>query len=343
MQEGKTRYTPTAGVPELREAIARRTAADYGFAVQPSQVVVSCGAKHSIYLALAAVVDPGDEVLIPAPYWVSYPDMVKLVDGAPAIVETRPEDRFRLTPEGLARAITPKSRVLLLNSPSNPTGEVYARRELEALADVAVAHDLIVICDDIYEKLVFDGLAFASFAQVSDAARSHAIIINGVSKSAAMTGWRLGYMIAPEPVAKAVNDLQSQMTSHPTSFVQWAAIEALNGPQDHLPRWRAEYQARRDRMAALLNAIEGVRCPTPQGAFYAFADWRGLLERKTGGRRLDSDVAWAEYLLEEAHVAVVPGQPFGAPGFLRFSFATALSTIEAGIRRIAAAAAKTAA
>ncbi len=331
---GFTKYTPTPGIPELRAAICKRFKEDYGFSVLPEQVVVSCGAKHSIYLALAALVDPGDEVLIPAPYWVSYPPQVELCDGVPVIVETTPENGFRMTPDDLRQALTPRSRVLILNSPSNPTGQLYSRAEMEALAEVVLEAGLMVICDDIYEKLIYDSREFVSLSQISDAVRTQCIVTNGVSKCASMTGWRIGYLAAEPELAKAVTRLQGQMTSHPTSIAQYAAVEALGQPLPQLGEWVAAFQTRRDRMVELLNNIEGVRCESPPGAFYCFADWRGLLDRKTEGKALDGDMEWAEYLLDAAQTACVPGSPFGAPGFLRFSFACGLDRIEDGLARV---------
>ncbi len=337
IREGRTKYTPTPGVPELRRAIADRMGRDYGVAVTPEQVVVTCGAKHAIYLALFALLDPGDEVIVPAPYWVSYPPQVALCGGVPVIAETRAEDRFRLRPEDLERVCTPKTRALILNSPSNPTGELYTKEELSDLAAAAEKAGLAVISDDIYEKLVYDGLSFTSFYQLSESVRERTIVINGVSKCASMTGWRVGYLVADESFAKIVARLQGQMTSHATSIAQYASIEAVAGEAAELPGWVAEFQRRRDRMVAELNEIPDVSCLTPQGSFYVFPDFRNLIGRSVSGRTIADDLQLADYLLDEARVAVVPGSPFGAPGFLRLSFATSMETIQAGMRRLAEA------
>lgn len=334
LRKGYTKYTPAPGIPELQQAVARKFQRDYGFTIGPEQVVASCGAKHSIYLALCALIDPGDEVLIPSPFWVSYPEQVRLLDGQPVIVETTKEEGFKLTPERLRQALTSRSRVLILNSPSNPTGAVYTRAELEALSSVVIESNLAVICDDIYEKLVYDGVPFVSFSQVSDAARAQSIVINGVSKCASMTGWRLGYMVAPKEVARAVKLLQGQMTSHPTSIAQWAALEAIDGPQETANGWVEEFRRRRDAMVERLNRISGVSCPTPKGAFYAFSDWRERIGTVIGGRKIESDLDLSDFLLETAWVATVPGVEFGAPGFLRLSFATSIERVIEGMDRI---------
>ena len=332
--QGRTKYTATPGIPELRAAIANRVARDYGFTWAPEKYVVTSGAKHAIYLALLALVNPGDEVLIPAPYWVSYPPQVTLCDAVPVILPTKGEDGFLITPTQLRAAITPRSRVLILNSPSNPTGAVYSRAQLEALADVVKETGLVVICDDIYEKLIYDGAAFASMAQI-ERVRSQCVLINGVSKCASMPGWRIGYVGAEdEAVVKAITRLQGQMTSHATSISQYAALAALSGTQPELTGWVAEFEARRNRICQLFNEIPGLSISTPGGAFYAFVDWRGQLGREIGGRVLIDDAAWADYLLDEALVAAVPGAGFGAPGYMRFSFALALSDIERGLARI---------
>lgn len=332
--EGQTKYTLTPGIPPLREAIVDKFARDYGYSITADQVVVSCGAKHSLFLAFMGLVNPGDEVIIPAPYWVSYPPQVRLFGGEPVIVETGAETCFKLTPQLLKSAITPKTRVLLINSPSNPTGQLYSREELAQLAEIVLESGIAVVSDDIYEKLIYDGGEFSSMAQISVELRQQCVVINGVSKCSAMTGWRIGYMVAPASFAAAVTRLQGQMTSNACSISQHAAIEAIAGEASELPGWLESFQSRRDRMVEMLNAIEGISCQSPGGAFYVFADIRELLGRKAGDRELDDDMAWAGYLLEEAHVACVPGSPFGGKGYLRLSFATSLEIIEEGIRRM---------
>lgn len=333
IDEGRTRYTLTPGIIELRQAICARMEADYGFRPHPDEVVVSCGAKHSLYLAMQALVNPGDEVIVPAPYWVSYPPQVELCDGVPVIVPTDTDSSFKLTPELLERHISPRTRLLILNSPSNPTGQIYNAEELAALAEVIRRHEISVICDDIYDKLVYDGRRFASLTAL-DGMRERCVVVNGVSKSSAMTGWRIGYLVAPLPLAKACSRLQGQMTSNAASIAQYAALEAIGNEATELAGWVREFEARRNRIVALLNDIEGIACALPGGAFYAFADIRGLLSRSQAGRALDSDMAWADYLLDSAHVASVPGSAFGAEGFLRFSFATSMERIGEGLLRV---------
>ena len=333
IDKGYTRYTPTSGALDLRLAVARKIKRDYGFEVETDEIVVNSGAKHSIFLALAGLLDPGDEVIIPSPYWVSYPVQVRLNDGVPVIVETYAEERFRLTPEKLKAAITPNTRVLILNSPSNPTGMIYGRGELEGLAEVVVENDLSVISDDIYEKLIYDGLSFTSISQVSEELRARTVIVNGVSKCAAMTGWRIGYAVADRTLIQAMTRIQGQSTSHPDSIAQYASLEAVLG-DEWLPGWVAEFEKRRNRMVELLNEISGVTCLKPDGAFYAFADFRELLSRGPGGRELKNDLDLADYLIDEAGVACVPGSGFGAEGFLRLSFATSMANIEEGVKRI---------
>lgn len=333
IDEGRTRYTLTPGIIELRQAICARMERDYGFRPDPDEVVVSCGAKHSLYLAMQALVDPGDEVIIPAPYWVSYPPQVELCDGVSVIVPTDADSSFKLTPAQLAEAITPRTRLLILNSPSNPTGQVYRADELAALAEVIRKREITVLCDDIYDKLVYDGQRFESLT-AQDGMRERCVVVNGVSKCAAMTGWRIGFLVAPLAIAKACSRLQGQMTSNAASIAQYAALEAIGGEATELAGWMREFQARRDKIVELLNEIEGIRCALPGGAFYAFADIRELLSRSHAGRALDSDMAWADYLLESAHIACVPGSAFGAEGFLRFSFATSMERIGEGLSRV---------
>lgn len=336
MQAGHTKYTPTPGIPELRETIVGKYEKDYQMSITPEQVVFSCGAKHSIYLSLLAILDEGEQVILPSPYWVSYPHQIRLAGGEPVVVETSSKTRFRLTPDALEAAITEKTRALILNSPSNPTGEVYTKAELAALAKVIEKHGLVVIADDIYERLIYEG-EFASIIEVLEKPWENAIQINGVSKSSAMTGWRLGYLVADETVAKAVSRLQGQMTSHPASIAQYAGIEALGEEEVELPGWLEKFKARRDFIVDALNAIEGIHCEKPAGAFYVFPDFTALLGKKSKTGVIEDDFQMSEYLLETAHAATVPGGAFGAKGFIRFSFATSLDTIEEGMKRIAAA------
>jgi len=335
INDGQTKYTLVAGILPLRQAIADKMQKDYGFSVSTDQVLVSCGAKHSLYLAFATLLDEGDEVIVPSPYWVSYPPQISLVGGKTVIAETGAETSFKLTPDILRSAITDKSKLLVLNSPSNPTGQLYSKEELIALSEVIIEHDLTVICDDIYEKLVYGGKTFLSMASVSEEMQKRSIVINGVSKCSAMTGWRIGYMVAEEEFIKAATRIQGQMTSNSSSIAQYAALEAIGGEATELIKWSQEFEKRRNKMVQSLNAIEGISCAVPDGAFYAFADIRGLAGKKYGERVLNDDMDWAAYLLERAHVATVPGSPFGAPGFLRFSFATSLDIIEDGMKKMA--------
>lgn len=341
--QGRTKYTATPGVLPLRQAISGRFREDYGLEIAPERIVVTAGAKHAIYLALLTLLDPGDEVLIPAPYWVSYPAQTELCDGVPVILPTTREAGFKVTPAALKAALTPRSRVLILNSPSNPTGAVYTRAELEALAEVVLSHpSLVVLCDDIYEKLLYDGV-FTSFSQLGPACLARSVIINGVSKSAAMTGWRIGYAAATDDAfIKAVSRMQGQMTSHATSIAQEAAVAALAHILPEQAAWVAEFRRRRDRMVELFRAVPGLHIDPPSGAFYCFVDWRELLGRTSpDGRALDGDMAWADYLLDHAAVASVPGSGFGLPGYLRFSFALGYADLERGLARLAAAVAAT--
>ncbi len=341
MNQGHIGYTMVRGIPQLREAICTKFKNDNGLDYAPDEIVVSCGAKHSLYLALQAMIDPGDEVLVPAPYWVSYPPMVELAGGDAVIVETKPEEQFLLSAAQLEAAITPKTRALMLNSPSNPTGMVYTKERLLELAEVLRRHpDVAVICDDIYEKLVFDDTVFYSLPALAPDLKDRCVLVNGVSKTYAMTGWRLGYAAAPAPFAKMMDTLQGQMTSNATTFVQWASVEAIGGTQDELKSWVQTYQTRRDLMLSKLAQIPGVKAGKPQGAFYILADFRNWLGKSNGSKVMESDLDLAAWLLEDLLVACVPGEAFGAPGFLRFSYATSNEVIEKAMDRIAQAASR---
>jgi aspartate aminotransferase len=331
---GKTKYTPAAGIPALRQAVADDYSRRTGLAIKPTQVVVSNGAKHALHNVFTALVNDGDEVIVPTPYWVSYAELIKLAGGRPVLVETRIEDDFKLGPAALREAITPRTRMLLLCSPSNPTGVVYDPDELAALADVAIAHDLAVVADEIYDQLVFDGRASPSFPTLRPGLAERTVVVAGVSKTYSMTGWRIGWTISPEPLAKAIGNLQSQETSNPCSVSQHAAIAALTGPQDCVAEMRAAFQKRRDLVAGRLRAVPGVRLPDIGGAFYAFFDIRPALERSRG-RGIGTSLQWCEALLEREHVALVAGSAFGAEGHVRMSFAAAEDKLAAGLDRIA--------
>ncbi len=338
LDRGATRYTAVAGIPELREAVAKESAAVRGVPCDPAQVVVTVGAKHALFGFFLAVLDPGDEVIVPAPYWVSYPDQVRFAGGRPVIVGTRAEDGWILTPEALARAVTPRTRALVLNTPSNPTGGIYDRDALAAIVDRALELGLWVVADEIYRDLVYDGNAHVSPLSVaSDEARSRIFIVDGVSKSFAMTGWRIGWGIGDPDLVKAIAKIQGQSTSNATTPAQWAALAAVTGPRDFLDGWRAEYARRRDAIVAGLDRMPGVRCAMPGGAFYALPDVSPLVEKLGAGA---TDVDLSNTLLDEARVATVPGTAFGAPGHIRLSYATSMEKIEQGLERVAAAFAK---
>jgi len=331
IRAGRTKYTPAAGIPDLRKAVAADYSRRSGLAVTPAQVVVSSGAKHALHNAFTALVDPGDEVIVPAPYWVSYAELVKLAGGRPVLVETRIEDDFKLSPAALRAALTPRSRMLLLCSPSNPTGVVYTPDELRALADVVVAADLAVVADEIYDQLVFDGRQSPSFPTLRPGLADRTVVVAGVSKTYSMTGWRIGWTISPEPLAKAIGNLQSQETSNPASVSQHAALAALTGPQECVAEMCRAFQARRDLVAARLRAMPGVRIPEIGGAFYAFFEIRRLLEHPRGPA---SSLAWCEALLERERVALVAGSAFGAEGHVRMSFAASAEKLSRGLDRI---------
>lgn len=332
--DGKTRYTPAAGMIELRQAICDRTKADYGLEYEATQAVVASGAKHMVYIALAALVDPGDEVIVPAPYWVSYYEMVRLFGGVPVVVNVSEEQGFQLTPEQLEQAITDKTKAIILNNPSNPTGAVYPKEALKAVADVCVKHDLYIISDEIYDKLVYDGVPFTSVAALSDEIKAHTILINGVSKTYAMTGWRIGYSLAPEHITKVMSNYVSHSTAAPSTLSQWAAVEALTGPQDTVETMRQAFEARRNYMVDRVNSMELVSCLKPEGAFYIMMNIRKVFGKKCGDVVIDSCDTFASQLLEKGLVAVVPGSGFDAPDYVRWSYATSLENIKEGMDRL---------
>lgn len=336
MRAGETKYTPVDGLPALKRAIARKFERENGLAYGPEQISVGAGAKHVLYNALMASLDPGDEVVVPAPYWVSYPDMVRLAEGTPVIVPTAEEDGFKLRPEALAAALTPRTKWLVLNSPGNPTGAAYGRDEIAALAQVLLDHPHVgVLADDIYEHLVYDDFRFHTIAAVEPALHARTLTINGVSKAYAMTGWRIGFAGGPAALIAAMAKLQSQSTSNPASISQHAAIAALDGPQDSIAARRAVFQERRDLAVRLLNEAEGLTCPTPQGAFYVYPGCAALIGRKTReGAVLESDEDVARYLLEAEGVAVVHGAAFGLEPYFRISYATSTEALAEACARI---------
>ena len=333
---GHTRYTAVDGIPELKRAICAKFARENGLSYTPAQVSVGTGGKQVLYNALMATLNPGDEVIVPAPYWVSYPDMVQLAGGTPVFVECPFESGFKMTPAALEAAITPRTKWLIFNSPSNPTGAAYSAAELKGLTDVLMRHPHVwVMADDMYEHLVFDGFVFASPAQVEPGLYDRTLTVNGVSKAYAMTGWRIGYAGGPAHLIRAMGVIQSQSTSNPASVSQWAAVAALDGPQDFLPAFRAAFQRRRDLVVAGLNACPGIDCPKPEGAFYVYPSIAGCMGKTSaGGTRIDSDETFATALLEETGVAVVFGAAFGLSPAFRISYATADSVLEDACRRI---------
>ncbi len=322
---GFTKYTPSSGTPELRKAIADKLGRENGVSYKPSQVIVSCGGKHSCFNVVIATCEEGDEVLIPSPYWLSYPEMVKLAGATPVIVPTTDRTDFKVTPAQLRAAITPRTRLFILNSPSNPTGSVYSPEEMKALGDVCVEKQVLILSDEIYEHLLYDGAVHQSMASFGPEHYAHTVMTHGFAKAWSMTGWRLGFLAAPEPIAKAIDAVQSHSTSNPTSFAQKGAVAALNGPQDHLCQWLAEFDRRRTFAWKKLNSIPGVSCVKPKGAFYLFPNISG-----TGLK----SVEFCARLLEAEKVAAVPGIAFGADDYLRISYATSFANLEKGTERI---------
>ncbi|MGB8993530.1 MAG: pyridoxal phosphate-dependent aminotransferase [Desulfobaccales bacterium] len=337
IREGFTRYTPVGGIPELKEAISRKFQADYGLSYKPGEIVVSCGGKHALYNLFQVLFDQGDEVVIPAPYWVSYVPMAMLAEATPVIIPTREANGFKLTAAELKARLTPRTKGLVINSPSNPTGGVYTRDELAALGEVVLKAGLYVISDDIYDKILFDGAKFVNIAMLSPELKARTFVLNGVSKAYAMTGWRIGYLAGPEAGIKAADNLQSQSTSNPTSIAQKAAVEALNGPQEALATMVAEFAWRRDDIYRRVLELPGVTTTKPAGAFYIFPNFSAYYDRLKPAPGQSQSGALAAYLLEEAQVAAVPGGEFGEDKCLRFSYATSRERIATGLSRIKAA------
>jgi aspartate aminotransferase len=338
LDDGYTKYTPVPGSPELKAAIIAKLKRDNGLEYAPANIIVSLGAKHSIYNVAQAAWEEGDEIIIPAPYWVSYPDIALLAGATPVIIEAKQENGFKVTPEQLDAAITPKTKCFILNSPSNPTGAAYTKDELKALAEVIVRRDITVLSDEIYEKLIYDGFEFASIAQFGEEIKKRTILVNGLSKAYSMTGWRIGYVAADKALVEAMNNIQSQSTSNPVSFCDKASVEALNGPQEFMGPWVEEFDRRRRYITDRLNAMPGVKCLLPQGAFYVFPNFAGCYGKSTpSGKVLTNSTEIAAWLLEEHNVAVVPGGAFGDDACQRLSYAMSMKAIEKGIDRIEAA------
>jgi aspartate aminotransferase len=331
---GFTRYTAVGGIDELKDAIISEFQGGYGLSYGREEIVVSCGGKHSLYNLAQVLFDPGDEILIPAPYWVSYPDIVRLADAVPVIVPTYEEDQFKLRPEVLGEAITAKSRGLILNSPSNPTGSTYTKEELERLAPIVLQHGLSVISDDIYYRILFQGQPWINLAMISEELRKQTLIVNGVSKTYCMTGWRIGYLAGPAEVVGAVTKIQSQSTSNPNSIAQKAAVAALTGPQHCVDEMVASFEKRRDHMTSRLESLPGVRVIRPTGTFYVFANFSSYYGRACDDRVIGSSLDLSGYLMDKVHLAVVPGVAFGEDSCLRLSFAVSMEQIDQGMARL---------
>ena len=331
---GHTKYTVPSGIPELKHAIANKFKADYGLQYTPAQVIVANGAKHALHNAFFTTLNPGDEVIIPAPYWVSYAELVKLTGAVPVIVPTEESQNFKMSAEQFERVLTPKTRMLLLCSPSNPTGAVYCRSELEAIADVVLKHHLLVVADEIYDKLIYSNNEFASFPTLHPGLPDRTIVVGGVSKTYAMTGWRIGWTLSPANVAQKMGELQSQQTSNPCSISQYAALSALTGPQDCVGTMHSAFIERRDYVAKRIAAIEGLSCPAMDGAFYAFFNIKKFLGRKFGGTQIDNSEQFCLELLTQKQVATVMGSAFGCEGYVRASFAASLETLQEAFDRI---------
>ena len=334
LSEGFTKYTPTAGIPQLKKAICDRFKTDSGLEYDPSQVIVSCGAKHSIYNIVQVLCEAGDEAIIPSPYWVSYPEMVRVAEATPVFIDTAEKDNFKITPASLSRAITRKTRLLILNSPSNPTGQVYSKKELEAIAKIAVDKNIWVVSDEIYDKLVYGGVENVSIASLNPQIKARTLVVNGVSKSYSMTGWRIGYAAGDKEIVGAMSNLQDHSTSNPASISQRAALAALTGPQDAVKTMAAEFEKRRNYMVERLNKMPGISCLMPPGAFYAFPNVSKLFGKSYNGKPIKGSMGLTELLLTEAKVAVLPGSPFGADNYLRLSYATSMKNITGGMDRI---------
>ena len=334
MQEGFTKYTPTSGIDELKSAVIEKLRRDNGLEYQKSEIIVSCGAKHSLYNISQALFEPGDEVIIPAPYWVTYPDQVRLCGAVPVFVPTEEKEDFNIRPEAIRSAVTPRTKAVIINSPCNPTGAATERRILERIAEIALEHGLYVISDEIYEPFVYDGFRHTSLAAVSGEMKKRTLVVNGVSKAYAMTGWRIGYTAAPKEIVEAMDTLQSQSTSNPTSIAQKAAVAALREGGSFTKEMVSEFDRRRRVIVEQLNRIPGFSCTLPRGAFYVFPNVGGILSGKYKGRPLESSARVADFLLEECKVVVVPGEAFGAPGHLRLSYAASLEDLTKALDRI---------
>lgn len=332
MNQGQTKYTPSGGIPALKQAVTNKFQQDNGLVYNPKQIIITLGAKHALYTLFQVVCNPGDEVIIPVPYWVSYPEQVKLAEAKPVYICGKKENNYKINSEELERAITSKTKALILNSPSNPAGIVYSQEELMQFAKICEKHDILIVSDEIYEKLIYDGVEHFSIASSSDDAYRRTIVINGLSKPYSMTGWRIGYAAGDERIISAMTDIASHSTSNPVSFAQYGAIEALEGSQDQLLFMKEQFASRRDILLNLFKEIPELEVIAPQGAFYLFVDISKVLTR--GNKTYINSDDWAENLLEEAQVAVIPGTGFGMPNFIRISYATSVEQLEEGFKRI---------
>jgi aspartate aminotransferase len=334
IEEGFTKYTAVGGIDELKDAVIHKFQRDNQLTYKRSQILVSCGGKHSFYNLAQALFDQGDEVIVPAPYWVSYPPMVSLAGAVPILSETKEKHGFKMTPEDLRKAVTPKTKALILNSPSNPTGSAYTKGELEWIAEIAISRNFFVISDEIYEKIVYDGFEFISIASLGEEIKKRTIIVHGVAKTYAMTGWRIGYAAGPEEIISAMSNIQSQSTSNPTSISQKASVEALIGPQDEVAKMVAAFSQRRNYIVNRLNKIPGVSCYNPAGAFYAFPNFSPYYGKSYQGKKIENSTHLADFFLDVARVAIVPGIEFGSDPFERLSYATSMEDIKEGLNRI---------
>ncbi len=334
IEEGLTRYTPASGIAELKEAICKKLETDNNLIYETQNIIVSSGAKHSIYNALMAIINPGDEVIISVPYWVSYPQMVKIASGEPVFIQTKEENDFKFNVDDLDNVLTDKTKAIILNSPSNPTGAIYTKDELAAIANWAVENNVFIISDEIYEKLIYDDLKHVSIANLGDKIKELTIVINGMSKAYAMTGWRIGYAAAHENIAKIMSNIQSHTTSNPCSISQYASIEGLTGEQESVSEMKKHFEERRNYMAETVNSIKGLSCKKPKGAFYIMINFRELKGKTIGGQKINNSLEFAKLLLEKGKVAVVPGIGFGDDDYIRLSYATSMENIKEGLKRI---------
>lgn len=334
INQGFTKYCPVPGTLDLKNAIINKFKTENNIEYTKEEIIVSCGGKHSLYNLFQAIFDEGDEVIIPTPYWVSYPDMAILAGAIPVFINTSDKNQFKVNPTDIEKVITKKTKAFVLNSPSNPTGNTYTKQELEEIADICIKNNLLIISDEIYEKLIYDNFEFYSIAQISQQVKENTVVVNGVSKAFAMTGWRIGYAAGPKEIISAMTKIQSQSTSCPTSISLKAATEALNGNKKFLETMKLEFENRRNYIVDRLNKIKGISCLKPEGAFYVFPNISNLLEKEYNGKLINTDIDLADYLLEQAKIAVVPGTAFGAKGYLRFSYATSMENIIEGINRL---------